>query len=162
MITDEPALHRTAYEEPRDVILTGDRSGRSIKPVTQWSPLTYRPRPHRVLRGGKSGADIAGRASDTAARWTNSPAFGVHVAHTERAGTLRAHRPVGTWPHKTGHKCGYAMDLAALRRPPSSWRTLRLDAGHGSPDPAAAAAYFTEVGLHGSLWGLPDRDPRPA
>ncbi|MER5598241.1 hypothetical protein [Streptomyces sp. NPDC002265] len=38
----------------------------------------------------------------------------------------------------------------------ADWYTGRLDPGYARRDPAAASAYFAGVGLHGSLWGLPD------
>ncbi|WOX19919.1 organomercurial lyase [Streptomyces solicathayae] len=63
---------------------------------------------------------------------------------------------VDTWLHKTGHDRGYVMDLPTLWRFASDWYTGRLDAGYVRRDPAAAAYYFAEVGLHGSFWGLPD------
>lgn len=63
---------------------------------------------------------------------------------------------VDTWLHKTSHERGYVMDLPTLWRFPGDWYTGRLDAGYVRRDPAAAASYFAEVGLHGSFWGLPD------
>ncbi|WP_435598237.1 organomercurial lyase [Streptomyces anulatus] len=63
---------------------------------------------------------------------------------------------VDTWLHRTGHERGYVMDLLTLWRFASDWYTGRLDAGYVRRDPAAAASYFAEVGLHGSFWGLPD------
>ncbi|QCX73914.1 Alkylmercury lyase [Streptomyces sp. YIM 121038] len=63
---------------------------------------------------------------------------------------------VDTWLHTTGHERGYVMDLATLWRFASDWYTGRLERGYVRRDPAAAASYFAEVGLHGSFWGLPD------
>ncbi|AJC52813.1 hypothetical protein [Streptomyces sp. 769] len=47
------------------------------------------------------------------------------------------------------------MDLPTLWRFASDWYTGRLDPGYTRRDPAASA-YFAEVGLRGSFWGLPD------
>ncbi|MEU0655481.1 organomercurial lyase [Streptomyces albogriseolus] len=63
---------------------------------------------------------------------------------------------VDTWLNRTGNQRGYVMDLPTLWRFASDWYTGRLDAGYVRRDPAAAASYFAEVGLHGSFWGLPD------
>ncbi|MFB7368526.1 organomercurial lyase [Streptomyces sp. NPDC056222] len=63
---------------------------------------------------------------------------------------------VDTWLRKTGQERGYVMDLATLWRFASDWYTGRLDPGYTRREPASAAAYFAEVGLHGSFWGLPD------
>ncbi|MER5780553.1 organomercurial lyase [Streptomyces mobaraensis] len=63
---------------------------------------------------------------------------------------------VDTWLHETGHERGYVMDLPTLWRFAGGWYTGRLDAGYVRRDPAAAASYFAEVGLHGTFWGLPE------
>ncbi|WP_236046507.1 hypothetical protein [Streptacidiphilus fuscans] len=48
------------------------------------------------------------------------------------------------------------MDLATLWRLARHWYAGRMDRGYQRRDPASAAAYFAEVGLHGPFWGLPD------
>ncbi|MGV9851527.1 organomercurial lyase [Streptomyces sp. NPDC003442] len=63
---------------------------------------------------------------------------------------------VGTWLRETGQARGYVMDLATLWRFASAWYSGRLEPGYTRRDPAAASAYFAEVGLHGPFWGLPD------
>ncbi|WP_405385182.1 organomercurial lyase [Streptomyces milbemycinicus] len=63
---------------------------------------------------------------------------------------------VHTWLQRTGQECGYLMDLGTLWRFASDWYTGRLEPGYTRRDPASATAYFAEVGLHGSFWGLPD------
>jgi hypothetical protein len=61
---------------------------------------------------------------------------------------------VDRWLAETGHAEGYRMDLATLWRLASRWYAGRLDRGYTRRDPATAAAYFREVGLHGPFWGL--------
>ena len=63
---------------------------------------------------------------------------------------------VDAWLAKTGNKPGYVMDLATLWRLARGWYAGRLDRGYSRRDPSSAAAYFAEVGLHGSFWGLED------
>ncbi|MDI3388456.1 organomercurial lyase [Streptomyces sp. B-S-A8] len=63
---------------------------------------------------------------------------------------------VDAWLQKSGQQRGYVMDLATLWRFARDWYTGRLEPGYTRRDPAAASAYFAEVGLHGSFWGLPD------
>ncbi|MFF7187367.1 organomercurial lyase [Streptomyces sp. NPDC008222] len=63
---------------------------------------------------------------------------------------------VDTWLHKTGQERGYVMDLGTVWRLARDWYTGRLEPGYTRRDPASATAYFSEVGLHGSFWGLPD------
>ena len=62
---------------------------------------------------------------------------------------------VHTWLAKTGQNLGYIMDLATLWHLASRWYKGRLDYGYVRRDPAAAAAYFLEVGLSGPFWGSP-------
>jgi Alkylmercury lyase len=61
---------------------------------------------------------------------------------------------VDEWLAKTGNQRGYTMDLATLWRLASRWYEGRLERGYRRRDPATAAAYFREVGLHGEFWGL--------
>ncbi|MGG7569998.1 hypothetical protein [Streptomyces sirii] len=48
------------------------------------------------------------------------------------------------------------MDLGTLWRLARDWYTGRLDPGYTRRDLTSATAYFAEVGLHGSFWGLAD------
>lgn len=61
---------------------------------------------------------------------------------------------VGRWLAESGHERGYVMDLATLWRLARGWYAGRLDPGYERREPAAAAAYFREVGLAGAFWGL--------
>jgi Alkylmercury lyase len=61
---------------------------------------------------------------------------------------------VDTWLTTTGNNLGYVMDLATLWRLAQHWYDGRLDRGYQRRDPTTAAAYFREVGLDGSFWGL--------
>jgi hypothetical protein len=63
---------------------------------------------------------------------------------------------IDAWLASTGRPEGYRMDLATLWRFSSRWYEGRLDHGYARREPAAAAAYFREVGLHGTFWGLPE------
>ncbi|AUY53575.1 organomercurial lyase [Streptomyces sp. CB01881] len=63
---------------------------------------------------------------------------------------------VDTWLQRTGRERGYVMDLGTLWRLARDWYTGRLEPGYTRRDPASATAYISEVGLHGSFWGLPD------
>ncbi|MFI1769562.1 organomercurial lyase [Streptomyces sp. NPDC020800] len=63
---------------------------------------------------------------------------------------------VDTWLRRTGQERGYVMDLTTLWRFARDWYSGRLEPGYTRRDPAAASAYFAEVGLHGSFWGLRD------
>ncbi|MDF2265237.1 organomercurial lyase [Streptomyces coacervatus] len=63
---------------------------------------------------------------------------------------------VDTWLQRTGQQRGYVMDLPTLWCLARDWYTGRLEPGYTHRDPVAAGAYFAEVGLHGSFWGLPD------
>ncbi|MFF9013551.1 organomercurial lyase [Streptomyces sp. NPDC014870] len=63
---------------------------------------------------------------------------------------------VDTWLRRTGQERGYVMGLDTLWRFAGDWYTGRLHPGYTRRDPASAAAYFAEVGLHGAFWGLPD------
>nr|WP_328806392.1 organomercurial lyase [Streptacidiphilus fuscans] len=63
---------------------------------------------------------------------------------------------VDAWLERTGRPRGYVMDLATLWRLARHWYAGRMDRGYQRRDPASAAAYFAEVGLHGPFWGLPD------
>jgi Alkylmercury lyase len=58
------------------------------------------------------------------------------------------------WTQATGQPRCYVMDLATLWRLASGWYEGRLEYGYQRRDPATAAAYFREVGLRGSFWGL--------
>lgn len=46
--------------------------------------------------------------------------------------------------------------LGTLWRLARDWYTGRLEPGYTRRDLASATAYFAEVGLNGSFWGLPD------
>ena len=61
---------------------------------------------------------------------------------------------VDTWLTRTGTERGYVMDLATLWRLARGWYDGRLERGYRRREPAAAAAYFREVGLDGPFWGL--------
>jgi hypothetical protein len=61
---------------------------------------------------------------------------------------------VDAWAAAPGRSRGYVMDLATLWRFASRWYEGRLDFGYQRRDPVASAAYFREVGLRGSFWGL--------
>jgi hypothetical protein len=61
---------------------------------------------------------------------------------------------VDVWTAAPGRSRGYVMDLATLWRFASRWYAGRLDFGYRRRDPVASAAYFREVGLQGSFWGL--------
>ncbi len=65
-------------------------------------------------------------------------------------------RCVDAWLASTGHDEGYVMDLPTLWRLARGWYAGRLDRGYTRKEPSEAAAYFAEVGLHGSFWGLED------
>jgi hypothetical protein len=60
---------------------------------------------------------------------------------------------VDRWMANTGNERGYVLDLPTLWRFARHWYDGRLDRGYVRRDPAAAAAYFRETGLHGSFWG---------
>ena len=62
---------------------------------------------------------------------------------------------VDAWLAETHNDKGYVMDLATLWRLARGWYAGRLDRGYQRRDPSSAAAYFAEVGLTGSFWGLP-------
>jgi hypothetical protein len=61
---------------------------------------------------------------------------------------------VDSWVSREGLVPGYVMDLSTLWRLAAGWYAGRLDRGYTRREPAAAADYFREVGLHGSFWGL--------
>jgi hypothetical protein len=61
---------------------------------------------------------------------------------------------VDRWLASTGNERGYVMDLPTLWRFARHWYDGRLDRGYVRREPAAAAAYFREVGLRGPFWGL--------
>jgi hypothetical protein len=58
------------------------------------------------------------------------------------------------WLDRTGNDLGYVMDLPTLWRLAAHWYDGRLDRGYVRREPAAAKAYFAEVGLDGPFWGL--------
>ncbi|WP_067816510.1 organomercurial lyase [Actinomadura kijaniata] len=64
---------------------------------------------------------------------------------------------VTAWLDRTGDDRGYVMDLPTLWRLARRWYDGRLDRGYTRREPAAAAAYFREVGLAGPFWGLSGR-----
>jgi hypothetical protein len=65
-------------------------------------------------------------------------------------------RCVADWLASTGNTHGYLLDLASLWRLARGWYAGRMERGYTRRDPASAAAYFAEVGLHGPFWGLAD------
>lgn len=75
----------------------------------------------------------------------------VHTCANQRLFCSRA--CIGAWAAAAGHEEGYVMDLTALWRLASRWYEGRLDRGYQRRDPATAAAYFREVGLHHAFWG---------
>ncbi|MFG1776440.1 organomercurial lyase [Micromonospora sp. NPDC049051] len=60
------------------------------------------------------------------------------------------------WLRRTGQEQGYVMDLGTLWHLARDWYTGRLEPGYTRRDLSAATAYFAQVGLRGSFWGLPD------
>jgi Alkylmercury lyase len=61
---------------------------------------------------------------------------------------------VQRWLADTSNERGYVMDLATLWRLARGWYRGRLDRGYERREPAEAAAYFRDVGLHSPFWGL--------
>jgi hypothetical protein len=61
-----------------------------------------------------------------------------------------------SWLSRHGYREGYPMDLATLWRLARGWYAGRLETGYVRREPTAAVAYFADVGLTGSFWGLPD------
>jgi 2-dehydropantoate 2-reductase len=61
---------------------------------------------------------------------------------------------IDRWLASTSNERGYVMDLATLWRLARGWYRGRLDRGYERREPAEAAAYFRDVGLDGSFWGL--------
>ena len=62
---------------------------------------------------------------------------------------------VDAWLRATGQPRGYVMDLPTLWRLARGWYAGRMEPGYARREPASAAAYFAQVGLHGRFWGLP-------
>jgi hypothetical protein len=60
---------------------------------------------------------------------------------------------VDAWLARGGLERGSVMDLPTLWRLAEGWYAGRLESGYTRREPAAAAAYFREVGLEGSFWG---------
>jgi hypothetical protein len=108
----------------------------------------------------RAGAWVVGRDAPPGGDWLAH--FLVPVAHMwdDVVDTCRHQRIfctetcVESWLARTAHDRGYVMDLAALWRLARGWYTGRLDPGYARREPAAAAAYFREVGLDGPFWGL--------
>lgn len=65
-------------------------------------------------------------------------------------------RCVDDWLTRTGHARGSVFDLATLWRLAAHWYDGRLDSPYVRREPSEAKAYFAQVGLTGSFWGLPD------
>jgi hypothetical protein len=63
---------------------------------------------------------------------------------------------IADWLARTGHTRGSVFDLATLWRLAQHWYDGRLESPYRRREPAQAHAYFAEVGLTGSFWGLPD------
>jgi hypothetical protein len=63
---------------------------------------------------------------------------------------------IDDWLARTGNERGSVFDLATLWRLASRWYEGRLSSPYVRREPAEAKAYFAEVGLRGSFWGLPD------
>jgi hypothetical protein len=61
---------------------------------------------------------------------------------------------VANWLQRTGHQRGYVLDLPTLWRLASGWYAGRLERGYVRREPSSAKAYFRDVGLEGSFWGL--------
>ncbi len=61
---------------------------------------------------------------------------------------------VDAWLERTGNARGSVLDLPTLWRLAQGWYAGRLEHGYTRRDPSTAAAYFREVGLAGSFWGL--------
>jgi hypothetical protein len=112
-------------------------------------------------------------ACDTAHAWTvgrDTPPRGGQVAHfltpihrvwddvVHACANQRLFCSTGcvdAWLMRTGHELGHIMDLTTLWRLARHWYAGRLERGHTRREPSSAAAYYTEVGLHGPFWGLP-------
>jgi hypothetical protein len=60
------------------------------------------------------------------------------------------------WLERTDSGRGYVMDIPTLWQLAAHWYDGRLDRNYTRREPAAAAAYFRDVGLRGAFWGLPD------
>lgn len=76
----------------------------------------------------------------------------VHTCANQRI--FCGERCIERWLADSGQSRGYVMDLATLWRLASDWYTGRLDRGYRRREPSEAAAYFRDVGLTGSFWGL--------
>lgn len=63
---------------------------------------------------------------------------------------------IDDWLRRTGNTRGSVFDLATLWRLAAHWYEGRLSSPYVRREPAEAKAYFAEVGLRGSFWGLPD------
>jgi len=61
---------------------------------------------------------------------------------------------VENWLVREELQRGYVMELPTLWRLAAGWYAGRLEPGYQRREPAAAADYFREVGMHGSFWGL--------
>ncbi|UGQ15707.1 hypothetical protein LO772_32535 [Yinghuangia sp. ASG 101] len=62
---------------------------------------------------------------------------------------------VDTSLRETGREHGHTMGLGTLWRLAEGWYAGRLEPGYTRRHPAAAGAYFAEVGLRATFWGLP-------
>jgi hypothetical protein len=61
---------------------------------------------------------------------------------------------VDGWLAASGNTRGYVVDLPTLWGFARHWYDGRLERGYRRREPVEAAAYFRDVGLRGSFWGL--------
>lgn len=114
------------------------------------------------------------QACNTPHAWTvtnQAPPAGTQVAHfltpTDRIWPDATHACenqqifcsdacVTTWLQRTGNTRGDVMTLDTLWRLAQHWYDGRLHTPYERREPAHAAEYFHDIGLHGQFWGLPD------
>jgi hypothetical protein len=61
---------------------------------------------------------------------------------------------IDRWLMASGRVEGYVMDVPTLWRLAAHWYDGRLERGYTRREPAAAAAFFRDVGLRGPFWGV--------
>ncbi len=95
-----------------------------------------------------AGSEVAHFLIPAAAMWENV----VRTCGNQRL--FCSETCVQSWLERTGHSRGYVMDLKTLWRLARGWYAGRLERGYKRREPTQAAAYFRDVGLDGSFWGL--------
>lgn len=95
-----------------------------------------------------AGSEVAHFLVPTSSMWDDV----VHTCGNQRL--FCSQTCVDDWLERTGNAAGYVMDLATLWRLARGWYAGRLDHGYVRREPSEAKAYFREVGLTGSFWGL--------